>query len=195
MSLAKSPRRTAPRHVYQLHVALLDLEPTIWRTILVPETLTLARLDRVVQAAMGWTNSHLHQWRIQEQRYGIPDPDWDTPEELLDERKYTLGGVLGEHVDAFGYEYDFGDGWQHRVTVDKRLPADPERNTWPMCIAGANACPPEDVGGPPGYIDFVQAILDPTHEEHLQVWRWNGGPFDPAAFSLNDANRAIQRVR
>ena len=194
MSLSKA-RRLEPQRIYQLRIELLHIEPAIWRTILVAETLTLPKLDRVVQAAMGWTNSHLHDWRIDGRRYGIPDSDWNTPGEQLDERKFTIGSVLGERVDEFFYEYDFGDGWEHRIVVDKRLAAEPERNTWPMCIAGANACPPEDVGGPPGYMDFVQAMRDPTHEDHLQMWRWQGGPFDPAGFSLNEANRAIKKAR
>lgn len=195
MSPRKPSRRIEPQRVYQLRIELLDIEPAIWRTILVPETLALTQLDRLVQAAMGWTNSHLHAWAIDGRRYGVPDPEWDTPGEQLDERKFTVGGVLGEHVDEFVYDYDFGDGWEHRIVVEKRLAADPERNTWPMCIAGANACPPEDVGGPPGYMDFVQAMRDPRHEGHLQMWHWHGGPFDPAGFSLNDTNRSIKKVR
>lgn len=195
MSPSKSSRRIEPQCVYQLRIELLFIEPVIWRTILVPETLTLPKLDRVIQAAMGWSNSHLHAWRIDGRRYGVPDPEWNMPGELLDERKFTVGSVLGDHIDEFVYDYDFGDGWEHRVAIEKRLAADPERNTWPMCIAGANACPPEDVGGPPGYLDFVQAMHDPTHQDHLQMWRWNGGPFDPSAFSLNDANRAIRKLR
>lgn len=195
MPKAKPAPRNAPSRVYRLRIELLDLEPAIWRTILVPDTLTLARLDRVVQAAMGWTGSHLHDWRIGGKRYGMVDPEWDEPGAMFDERKFKVGEVLGEHIDEFGYEYDFGDGWRHRIAVEKRLPADPERNAWPMCIAGANACPPEDVGGPPGYLDFLEAMHDPAHVEHLDRWQWNAGPFDPTAFSLNDANRAIGRVR
>ena len=195
MSPSKPSRRIEPLRVYQLRLELLFIEPVIWRTILVPETLTLPKLDRVIQAAMGWTNSHLHAWRIDGRRYGVPDPEWDSPGELLDERKFTVGSVLGDHIDEFFYDYDFGDGWEHRIVVEKRLAADTERNTWPMCIAGANACPPEDVGGPPGYMDFVQAMSDPMHTDHLPTWRWNGGPFDPASFSLNDANRAIRKLR
>ena len=195
MSPSKPSRRIEPQRVYQLRLELLFIQPIIWRTILVPETLTLPKLDRVIQAAMGWSNSHLHAWRIDGRRYGVPDPEWNMPGELLDERKFTVGSVLGDHIDEFVYDYDFGDGWEHRVAIVKRLAADPERNTWPMCIAGANACPPEDVGGPPGYLDFVQAMHDPTHQDHLQMWRWNGGPFDPSAFSLNDANRAIRKLR
>jgi hypothetical protein len=195
MSPSKPSRRIEPQRVYQLRLELLFIQPIIWRTILVPETLTLPKLDRVIQAAMGWSNSHLHAWRIDGRRYGVPDPEWNMPGELLDERKFTVGSVLGDHIDEFVYDYDFGDGWEHRVAIEKRLAADPERNTWPMCIAGANACPPEDAGGPPGYLDFVQAMHDPTHQDHLQMWRWNGGPFDTSAFSLNDANRAIRKLR
>lgn len=195
MSPTGTPRPKTPQRIYRLHVELLHIAPAIWRTVLVPDMLTLARLDRVVQAAMGWTRSHLHEWRIEGQRYGIPDDDWDPPAALRDERRHTVGSVLADHVDAFDYVYDFGDDWRHRVVVQERLAADPERNGWPMCIAGANACPPEDVGGTPGYLDFLQAMRDPTHPEHLRYWRWNGGPFDPAAFSLNEANRAIRRAR
>lgn len=195
MSPRKPTRFSKPRRVYQLRVALQYIEPSIWRTVLVPETLTLPRLDRVVQAAMGWTNSHLHGWRIDGRRYGMLDPEWEAPEDLLDERKFTVGAVLGEDIGEFVYLYDFGNGWEHRIVVEKRLEADPARNTWPMCIAGANACPPEDVGGPRGYMGFLRAIGDPAHEEHSALWRWHGGPFDPLGFSLNEANRAIRRLR
>lgn len=188
-------QRLQPRSVLQLRVELQHIEPLIWRRILVPDTLKLSKLDRVVQAAMGWTNSHLHAWRIDGRHYGVPDPEWGSPQGMLDERKVTAADVLGTALAEFFYEYDFGDGWEHRIVVEERLPVDEERNAWPMCLAGANACPPEDVGGPPGFMDFVQAMRDPLHEEHLAMWHWNGGPFDPAAFSVNDANRAIKRLR
>lgn len=193
--MSKSTRRTEPQRIYQLTIALQHIEPRIWRTVLVPDTLSLAKLDRVLQAAMGWTNSHLHEWRIHDQRYGVLNPDGDAPGQLLDERKFTVGGVLGDNIVEFAHAYDFGDGWEHHVVVDRRLAVEPERNAWPMCTAGAHACPPEDVGGPPGYMDFLHAMRDPTHEDHLQMWRWCGGPFDPTAFSLNEANRAIRRLR
>lgn len=195
MSARKPPGRPGPKCIYQLRIELQHIEPRIWRTILVPDTITLAKLDRVVQAAMGWTNSHLHDWHIEGKRYGAPNPEWDNEGDMLDDRKVTVGGVLGEHVPEFLYQYDFGDGWEHRIGVEKRLAPKPDYNTWPMCIAGANACPPEDVGGPPGYMDFVQAIRDHAHEEHQNLWQWNAGPFDPSAFSINDANRAIRRLR
>jgi hypothetical protein len=195
MSARKPPGRPGPERIYQLRIELQHIEPRIWRTILVPDTLTLAKLDRVVQAAMGWTNSHLHDWHIERKRYGAPHPEWDNEGDMLDDRKFTVGSVLADSVQEFDYQYDFGDGWEHRISVEKRLAPQPDYNTWPMCISGANACPPEDVGGPPGYMDFVHAIRTSTHEEHQQMWLWNGGPFDPAAFSANDANRAIMRLR
>jgi len=94
----------------------------------------------------------------------------------------------------FEYTYDLGDDWRHTVTVEKVLRPD-ETNVQPVCLGGQNACPPEDVGSSSGYMDFVQAMRDPTHEEHVAMWRWYGGPFDPAAFDVNAANAAIRKLR
>ena len=105
---------------------------------------------------------------------------------------FTLDEVLIPAVKDFTYEYDFGDSWQHDVSVQERVVADDERNGWPMCLAGANACPPEDVGGISGYGEFLQAMSDPSHEEHDAMWRWWGGPFDPRGFDINAANRGIR---
>ena len=195
MTTPKPPRPGTAQCVYQLRVELLHVEPQVWRSILVPDHLSLAKLDRVIQAVRGWNNTHLHAWHIQGKRYGRPDAEWDAPGALLDDRKFTVGTALGDEVIEFVYLYDFGDGWEHRVVVEKRLPAKANENTWPMCTAGANACPPDDVGGPPGYMDFVQAMRDIAHRNHLQMWRWYGGPFDPSGFSINEANRAIKRLR
>ena len=181
--------------VYQLRIELQHIEPLIWRRILVPNTLKLSKLDRVVQAVMGWTNSHLHDWHIGSQHYGVPDEEWIGNSAMLDERKFTAGQVLGEQVKAFAYSYDFGDGWDHRIMVEKHLPVQEGRNDWPMCLAGENACPPEDVGGPPGYMNFLQAMRDPNHEHHADYWRWWGGPFDQNTFSINAANMAIRKLR
>ncbi|WOB11341.1 plasmid pRiA4b ORF-3 family protein [Piscinibacter gummiphilus] len=188
-------QRSQPRHVYQLRIELQHIQPLIWRRILVPDTTKLAKLDRIVQAAMGWTNSHLHDWHIEQQRYGIPDEQWGGSADLQDDRKFTVGAVLREHVQVFNYSYDFGDGWDHRITVEQRLPVQPGQNDWPMCVAGENACPPEDVGGPPGYMDFLEAMHNPAHEQHADYWRWWGGPFDAKAFSMNTANMAIRKLR
>jgi len=191
----KSPvRRKAPQHVYQLRIELQHIAPAVWRRIVVPETLTLVKLDRVIQAAMGWTNSHLHEFRIADGRYGIPDGEWPD-DAMLDERRFTIGQLLSVGVKQFEYSYDFGDGWDHVIEVENQLPVVANRNTWPMCIAGENACPPEDVGGPPGYMDFIEAMGSTTHPQHGDMWIWWGAPFDAAGFSLNDANIAIRNLR
>lgn len=183
------------KRVYQLRVELQHIAPPVWRRILVPGSIKLAKLNRIVQAAMGWTNSHLHDWNIEQRRYGIPDKEWGGSDNMLDERKFSIGAVLGEQVQTFGYHYDFGDGWEHIITVEECLPAQEGRNDWPMCLAGENACPPEDVGGPPGYLDFLEAMHNPTHEQHADYWCWWGGPFDAKAFSINIANLAMRKLR
>lgn len=188
-------QRAEPRRIYQLRIELQHIQPLVWRRILVPDSLKLTKLDRIVQAAMGWSNSHLHDWHIERQRYGIPDPEWVGSQDMLDERKFTVGAVLGEQVQGFAYSYDFGDGWDHRIAVEERLPVLEGHNDWPMCLAGENACPPEDVGGPPGYMDFLEAMHDLAHEQHADHWRWWGGPFDATAFSINAANIAIRKLR
>lgn len=191
---SKTTRPIAPAGTYQLHVTLEDIEPLIWRRLWVPSTVSLVKLDRVIQACMGWTNSHLHEFQIADKRYGYLCDDWDQDEHLIDERRLTIGGLLGTTVRAFGYLYDFGDNWRHIVVVEKLLPTD-ETNTWNQCLGGANACPPEDVGGTGGYEDFVEAILDPAHEEYAAMWRWSGGPYDPTGFDTNAANRELRRLR
>jgi hypothetical protein len=188
-------KRAQPVRIYQMRIELQHVEPKIWRRILVPDTLKLAKLDRVVQAAMGWTNSHLHDWQIEQRRYGIPSDEWLGTGDMLDERKFTVGAVLGDSVRTFAYSYDFGDGWDHSIFVEECLPVREGQNDWPMCVAGENACPPEDVGGPPGYMDFLEAMYNPRHEQHADYWRWWGGPFDPKSFGINAANLAIRKLR
>ncbi len=188
-------RRSTPAHTYQLLVSLEEIEPKIWRRLWVPDHLTLAKIDRVIQAAMGWTNSHLHEFALDGRRFGIVDPEWDQDPDLLEDKRFRLGDMLGTRVQDFQYTYDFGDGWVHSVRVEQVLVAREGINTWPMCIAGANACPPEDVGGSYGYMEFLQAVRDPTHEQHEAMWRWWGGPFDPSGFDVNAANIAIRRLK
>jgi len=186
-------KKLKQKHAYQLLVVLEGSEPKIWRQISVPGNMTLADLDRIIQAAMGWTNSHLHQFTIEGQVYGVLDDEWIDEMPSLPDNGFTLDAVLGTEVKSFSYEYDFGDGWQHQVEVQMVIVADEKRNSWPMCLAGANACPPEDVGGLGGYEEFLEAIDDPIHEDYDSMRRWCGGPFDPQGFDVNSANRDIRR--
>lgn len=180
--------------IYQLHIALEDIDPLIWRRLWIPSNLSLVKLDRVLQVAMGWTNSHLHEFEIAGKRYGHVNDEWGQDADLLDERRKTIGSLLAPGISGFVYLYDFGDNWRHLAVVEKVMRSD-EGNNWAQCIAGANACPPEDVGGTLGYEEFIYAITDPGHDEHVSMRRWNGGPFDPRGFDINAVNRELRRLR
>ena len=174
---------------------LADVNPVVWRRVLVPGAVRMAKLSEMLLAAMGWTNSHLHAFRVGEKRYGMCFDEY--PEDEIDEKGVTVLQALREEqrfVYDYDYDYDFGDGWEHDVIV--------EELTWSyfglkfaVCIDGQNACPPEDVGGPGGYSEFLDAIADPKHEEHESYLEWAGGSFDPAEFSVAATNAALQRVR
>jgi len=184
-----APRVTVKTKIFELEIVLAEVEPLTWRRVQVPGEVDLAVLHEVVQSAMGWTNSHLHEFEIAGRGYGIPDPDWDD-QEIADEVKGKLFRLV-KQGDRFGYLYDFGDNWAHHLSVDKVIPA--ERGVrYPRCIAGQGACPPEDVGGPWGYEEFQAALSDPSHPEHDERLKWAGGPFDPHHFDLEEADRALE---
>jgi hypothetical protein len=181
--------------VYHLRIEMLGIKPLIWRRLWVSGNTKLPKLHRILQAVMGWENCHLHQFHVGSWLYGIPDPDglYDF-ENFRSEMSVTLKMIAPERGASFVYEYDFGDGWEHQVTVEKIVPVD-EQNFWPMCVAGERAAPPEDVGGAGGFMDFVEAIRNPLHQDHRQVWAWNGGPFDPNGFDLNLINKLLTKLK
>jgi Plasmid pRiA4b ORF-3-like protein len=151
----------------------------------------MSKLSGMLLAAMGWTNSHLHQFRVGDALYGMHVEDW--PEEEIDEKEVTVLDAL-RLQERFRYDYDFGDGWEHEIII--------EEVTWSylglkfaVCLDGENACPPEDVGGPDGYSDFLRAIADQDHEEHANHLEWVGGSFDPVEFDIAGANALCQKVR
>ena len=167
--------------IVHLRIKLDDVEPAVVRRVEVPLTIRLDRLHLVLQAAMGWTNSHLYEIRARDVGWGSPDPDFgDGP---LDARKARLIDVL-EDVGAksLKYLYDFGDGWEHSVRIERITDAVPGI-VYPRLIEAAGRCPPEDVGGPWGYREFLVAIADPSHQEHAEMLQWIGRHFDP-----NDVN-------
>jgi Plasmid pRiA4b ORF-3-like protein len=150
--------------IFEIKIELREVPPAVVRWVQVPGEATLAGLHEVVQVAMGWTDSHLHEFEVDGARYGLPDPDWDAGE--VDEARVKLFRLLGQG-DRMNYVYDFGDGWTRRLTVEKVLAAEPGV-AYPRCVSGRRACPPEDVGGPWGYDGFLEAMADPTHPEHEQ---------------------------
>jgi hypothetical protein len=188
MSSKKTP---ATDQIYQIKVTLRRSKPPIWRRLLVSGGETLYGLHKIIQTAMGWTNSHLHQFIIDDAYYSIPsDFDW---EPVIDERQYRIADIAAAEQTKFIYEYDFGDGWEHDVLVEKILPVDPKAD-YPFCIKGKRACPPEDVGGVWGFDEFLAAMKDPDHEEHESYVEWWGGIYDPDDMDLVEINQLLQEI-
>ena len=180
--------------IYQLKVTLKYIRPSIWRRIEVPAEVTLAELHLILQAAMGWTNSHLHQFKVGRIYYGEPSIDEFSQLNLKDESKARLHKVLSKPKQKMIYEYDFGDSWEHEILMEKVLQFDPAVQ-YPRCLGGARACPPEDCGGVHGYANFLDAISDPEHEEHDEYLDWVGGEFDPEKFDVANFDNALNGPR
>ena len=179
---------TAAR-IARLRIKLDDVEPPVVRRVEVPLTIRLDRLHLVLQAAMGWTNSHLYEIRAGDVGWGVPDPDFG--DESLDASKARLVDVL-EDVGArsLKYLYDFGDCWEHSVFIERITDAIPGI-AYPRLTAAAGHCPPEDIGGPWGYREFLNAIADPNHAEHVESLQWIGDHFDPANANAEALAQAV----
>ncbi|MGB9920185.1 MAG: plasmid pRiA4b ORF-3 family protein [Moorellales bacterium] len=181
-----------PLVICQFKVTLKGIRPPIWRRFQAPNHITLYKLHLVLQEVMGWLNCHLYHFVIGGVEYGDPDPDFGDAE--VNAKRVTLWQVLPEPKAKFLYEYDFGDGWQHEVVLEKVLP--PAQGVrYPVCLGGAGACPPEDCGGPWGYRRMLEILSDPGHEEYQETVEWVGGGFDPEAFDLEDINWRLRQVR
>ena len=180
------PIAGTPQSIHQVKVTLRHISPPVWRRIQVPSDASLGELHFILQTAMGWDDGHLHLFSVRGATYAdsrIEDP-WGTPPK--DENRARLARVapVGTHLR---YEYDFGDGWEHVLVVEKVFPAEPGV-TYPRCVAGQRACPPEDCGGSPGYTNLLEAVADPDHPEHKELLDWIGAEFDPEAFDPEAVN-------
>lgn len=183
-----------PDALLQLRIDLESIRPPIWRRVVVPKTITLAELHRVMQIVMGWKNLHAHLFEVAGQRYGEPDPEsaeWGTP--IHSEMRATLAGSLAGATSLI-YIYDFGDYWRHRIKIEAIMPPDPEMHH-PICTAAHHACPPDDVGGPCGYMNFLDAMTNPHHREHNSMMEWHGGAFNPEAVDLEAINAALEAIK
>ena len=177
---------------YQLKITLLEIRPPIWRRIRVPASIKLCCLHSAIQVAMGWTDSHLHQFEKDGKNWGVPE--WDEFDELnlIDESKTRLADVLKAEGESLVYQYDFGDDWEHKVVLEKILPGGAPGH--PECLGGERRCPAEDVGGTSGYEEFLEVICDPTHEEYEHYVGWAGGHFVDE-FDAKAANAKLARMR
>jgi hypothetical protein len=176
------------KSIYQIKISLIGVKPPIWRTVLVSGDIDLETFHDVIQLAMGWTDSHLHQFIANNVFYGIPDDDFEL--EMEDGTQYKLSQLLQKEKDTLIYEYDFGDSWEHKILLEKILPFD-SKTTLPVCIKGKRACPPEDCGGIWGYEELLETISNPRHPDHEDMLEWLGGEFDPEEFDLEAINEDL----
>lgn len=164
--------------IVEIKVTLDHVEPAVTRTLQVPIGIRLDCLHLTLQAAMGWTNSHLYMFEAGGATWGMPDLDFGGDE--LPANKTTLAQVLGDTgARSIRYIYDFGDSWEHNVQIGKII--DPViGHLYPRLTEVANQCPPEDVGGFPGYEGFLEVMANPKHPEHADIKEWYGSSFDPS---------------
>lgn len=177
----------SPVSIYRLKVTLQGLRPPIWRRLEVPGDFTLGDLHEILQIAMGWENSHLHQFVIGKTYYSARLFDLD---DVHDEDDVRLDDVAKEK-DMFRYEYDFGDSWEHRILIEKVLDPEPHAR-YPRCAAGKQAGPPEDVGGVWGYAELLEAIEDESHPRREEFLEWVDEDFDPEAFDAAAVNAELK---
>lgn len=188
-------------------ITLNDSTPRVWRRILVPASYSFFDLHCAIQNAMGWTDGHLHAFRIdtrsqpKEKRKGArseyisieyPNPEADDfgfDRDARDERKERIADWFEKRIQQCVYEYDFGDGWDHTVLFEGETPCEPDA-VYPQCTGGKNACPPEDCGGVGGYDDLQSVLKNPNHEEYEDMREWllldEDEEFDPKHFDLSE---------
>jgi hypothetical protein len=176
--------------LYELRVEIEGIEPHIWRRIQVPARTSLKRLHKILQIAFGWSDAHLHMFRVAGKEYSELIPEFDAA--VLDESKITLDKIFAGGPKSFRYEYDMGDSWIHIITFKKQIESEA---TKAGCTAGARAAPPEDCGGTQGYDDFLVTLSDPKHEDHEEMLEWIGGYFDPNYFDLEYVDQEIKSLR
>jgi hypothetical protein len=178
--------------IHTIKVSLRYMKPPVWRRLQVPSNTSLAELHHIIQAAMGWYDCHLHQFEVNGRDYADPE---HMLEETTDEARWRLARLqVGQR---FAYWYDFGDDWWHDIQVESIDRADPAL-TYPRCVTGRRACPPEDCGGPWGFAELMSALGDEKHPEHEMYRDWmqqlGGTDYDPARFDLDKINKALAQL-
>ena len=190
--LFKLPAKTRSKSTksYQLRVELKGVKPAVWRRIDVPGDIKLSKLHHILLAVMGWQGGHLYEFNFVDAIYGQADDELGP--EVEDESRVSLVKALGGSA-SFTWIYDYGDYWAHKVKLERIVDLGVPLET-AMCITGRNACPPEDIGGAPGYAEFLQAIRDPQHPEHQATLQRCGGTFDPSEFDPMEAQERLDGI-
>jgi hypothetical protein len=182
-----------PAPVYQLKISLAFSDPLIWRRIQVPGDISLARLHDILQLCMGWSDLHTHRFLIGKVFYAPSlNGEFQTDTGERCESEYTLVTLENDMKWVFTYIYDFGDGWEHEIELEESIPAG-QGVSHPVLLNGERACPPENVGGIPGYEEFLNIINNPHHEHHRRIAAWYGADrFDPGHFDMARINKSLK---
>lgn len=183
------------KSIYQIQIALNGTKPKIWRRILIPSDLLLTDFHNIIQVTMGWENAHLHQFIKNKIFYLVRFHDDDFWDEMNNidyiKMKIRVSDLLKKENEKIIYEYDFGDGWEHELILEKILPVD-KNIEYPVCLAGEMNCPPEDCGGIWGYANILEILAHPDHDEYEDVMEWLGGEFDPEYFNVEEKNELLK---
>ena len=188
------PKTVDAADLYEIKITLMYLEPAIWRRVTVPKDITLGSLHAVIQVAMGWDDEHLHEFQIGKKRYGPMMPiSFGFDDSPVDEDIVHLNGIAKPKA-KFTYQYDFGDDWLHEIHVEREVVSETARRK-ARCIAGEQACPPEDCGGANGYVNMLEILADPAQEEYGEMREWMGDDFDPHHFDVALTDRRVSKLK
>jgi hypothetical protein len=183
-----------PEAVYQLKVTLDEIRPSIWRRIQVRGDITLFKLHKILQVVMGWYNCHLHQFVINGESYSVISIEADMlGDDFKDEKRFKLSRVIPGEKSKFTYEYDFGDGWDHTILVEKIFRPEEELKA-PVCLDGKRSAPPEDCGGKGGYRDVLKALRNPSRPKNAELLEWLDG-YNPEYFDADVVNERLKKIR
>jgi len=184
------------KKIARIIVTLQDTEPVIWRKLLVRTDTTFYKLHRILQVAMGWTNSHLFEFNLEGFRLGElvdeDDPFEDDygPSKVLDARKTTLQELLSGQGDQCQYIYDFGDHWVHLIELETFEDEIPDTK-YPVCLDGERRCPPEDCGGVHGFSELLNVLNDKKRPEYADYKRWLPRNYKPEILDLSAVNKKL----
>ena len=174
--------------IYQFKISLREITPVVWRRIQVPSNYNFWDLHVAIQDSMGWLDYHLHQFSIKRPHahkiteIGFPDDEGYDDIEILPGWEIDISNYFSDLGVSALYKYDFGDGWEHDILLEGLMIKE-KGIKYPRCVGGEYKCPPEDCGGVPGYFNFLEAVLNPTHEDHERMIEWYGKKYSPNDFT------------
>ena len=177
--------------ILQIKISLDNSKPLIWRRFQVKDSISFHQLHEIIQVVMGWDASHLYEFFI-DKRIQIGEPHEDYNEPPLDAKKIKLNEIIRNPKQKIEYVYDFGDGWDHTLKLEKIMEEKKDQK-YPVCLDGERNCPPDDCGGIGGYKDLLKILKNKKHEEHKEMLEWLGNPFDSEAFDCEKVNKELKR--